>query len=135
MVQRINFNKLFLFTFQTGDRNYPTFNLSLRHIAVSVLSMYNQRALYKDEIYDSKFVYFLALEVLGKERLVRDDIQQNRFDFAERLFKIRLEGQPLASERIEKYRSLLINRINELKIRSSQMAKQNADLARIQTEK
>lgn len=63
---------------------------------------------------------------------MRDEIQQNRFDFAEELFKIRIKGQPSASERMEKYRSLLVNRINELKIRASQMEKQNADFARIQ---
>lgn len=97
--------------------------------------MYNQRALYKDEIYDAKFVYFLVLEVLGKERVLRDDTDQNRFDFAEELFKIRLNNQPRATERMEKYNSLLINRINELKIRSSEMEKQNANLARIQNKK
>lgn len=97
--------------------------------------MYNQRALYKEEIYDSKFVYFLALEVLGKDRLLMDNVDQSRFDFAKQLFGIRLKGQPNASERMEKYNTLLVNRINALKIRSDQMEKQNADLAQIQKKK
>lgn len=130
-----SFYRIVPISFQTGDREYPTFNLTLRHVAISVLTMYNERAHYKDEIYDSKFVYFLALEVLGKERLLHDNVQKSRFDFAEQLFKIRLQNQTRAAERMEKYKSLLVNRINELKIRSRQMEEQTASLANIQNEK
>lgn len=97
--------------------------------------MYNQRTLYKDEIFDSKFVYFLAMKVLGKERLHRDEVPQNRFDFAEELFKIRLQNQPRATERMQKYNSLLIGRINELKVRFDRMEQQKSDLNAIQNNK
>lgn len=134
-IQCIHLPMGYLHYFQSGDRMYPSHNLTLRQIAISVLTMYNQRALYKEEIYDSKFVYFLVLEVLGKERLLLGNVNQNRFEFAKQLFEIRLKGQPNASERMEKYNTLLVNRINSITIRSDQMEKQNADLAQIQTTK
>lgn len=117
---------------ENGERFYPTQNITLRPIAVAVLSMYNQRAMYLDEIYDSKFVYFLALEVLMKERIICEDIQKHRVDFAERLFKIRLENQPRADERLERFNTLLIERINDIKFRHNENQKQKAELNRIQ---
>lgn len=88
--------------------------------------------MYKDEIYDSKFIYFLALEVLTKERIIMDDIQQNRVEFAKRLFEIRLKGQNRSTERLERFNQLLISRINELKKRNSEQEQQQLTLNHMQ---
>lgn len=70
-----------------------------------------------EEIYDSKFVYFLMLEVLGKDKVICNDIQENRFDFAKQLFAIRLCNKPRSLERMEKFIPLLTDQMNELKKR------------------
>lgn len=93
--------------------------------------MYNERTMYREAIYDSKFVYFLALEVLMKQRIINDDIQENRVEFDEQLFKIRLQNQTRAAERLERFNALLIERINELKVRHSENQKQTAQLNNI----
>lgn len=93
--------------------------------------MYNERTMYKEEIYDAKFVYFLALEVLVKERIIRNEIQQHRVEFAEKLFKIRLERQPGAADRFDRFNTLLIERINDIKVRHNEKQKQAAALDNI----
>lgn len=114
-----------------GERHYASENITLRPIAVAVLSMYNERTMYKEEIYDAKFVYFLALEVLVKERIIRNEIQQHRVEFAEKLFKIRLERQPGAADRFDRFNTLLIERINDIKVRHNEKQKQAAALDNI----
>lgn len=99
---------------------------------MSVLSLYNQRTMYKEELFDSKFIYFLALEVLTKERIIRDDIQPNRINFAKRIFEIRLKDQCRSAERYERFNTLLINRINEIKARYNEQEKQLIEINRMQ---
>lgn len=88
--------------------------------------------MYKEELYDSKFIYFLALEVLTKERIIRYDIQTNRVNFAKRIFEIRLKDQCRSTERYERFDALLINRINEIRSRYNEQEKQRLTMINMQ---
>lgn len=79
--------------------------------------MYNKSALYLGEIYDSKFVYFLILEIFGKDSVINGEIKQNCLEFAEQLFKIRLDKQIRSLERQSRFNALVIDHMNEIKKR------------------
>lgn len=73
--------------------------------------------MYMEEIYDSKFIYFVVLEVLGKEGVIRNEVKQNHMDFAEQLFQIRLQNQSRNLERMMKFYSFINEHMNALKVR------------------
>lgn len=87
----------------------------MRSTAVAVFEMYNQRSLYKTEIFDAKFVYFLVLEILGKQNVLNNCVELHQLNFAERLFDVRIENQPNAVERKHKFHKLIMDKMAEIK--------------------
>lgn len=77
--------------------------------------MYNQRAHYRSEIFDNKFSYFLVLEVLGKENVKHDNVENNRYEFAQRLFQERVKNQPNEARRLERFHHHIIENMNRIK--------------------
>lgn len=55
---------------EVGARFYPEWNVLIRAPAVTLLSAYMRTPIYLTHLFDSKFVYFLVLEVLGKENIM-----------------------------------------------------------------
>lgn len=88
---------------EVGARYYPAWNVVIRAPAVTLLSAYMRNPLYLTNLFDSKFVYFLVLEVLGKEHIMNRNYDKSKLDFAKLIYNNRVGNDKTRSDMFYHY--------------------------------
>lgn len=94
----------------------------INNVSVTILSSYNTSR-FIHEVFDAKFVYFLALRIIGKDKIVEGVIDKERMDFARLLFNHRLRSEcaNVAIQRSRKFEALMKASLKEIKAKTKRL--------------
>lgn len=97
---------------EVGARFYPEWNVLIRAPAVTLLSAYMRTPIYLTRLFDSKFVYFLVLEVLGKENIMESNYDKSKLDFARLIYQNRVAND---KTRLDMFYHYVNKKINDIR--------------------
>lgn len=80
------------------------------------MTAYYTNPIRQTEIYDLTFVYFLTIEVIGKEDILSNKINPRKVEFAREMFKNRIKDDLVSgSTRLQKFETFVSQKVVDIK--------------------